>query len=65
MWKLKYGTNGSIYKTKRFTDIVSRVFIAKGEWGRKRDGMGGWVGRFKLLYTGWINNKVLTYSTGN
>ena len=42
MWKLKYGTNGSIYKTKRFTDIENRVLVAKGEWGRKRDGLGVW-----------------------
>ena len=39
--------------------------IAKGE------GVGGgveWevgVSTCKLLYTGWINNKVLPYSTGN
>ena len=23
------------------------------------------ISRYKLLYTGWINNKVLLYSTGN
>ena len=39
--------------------------VAKGE------GSGGgmdWefgISRCKLLYTGWINNKVLLYSTGN
>ena len=36
----------------------------------KREGGGGlhWefgVSRCKLLYMGWINNKVLLYSTGN
>ena len=39
--------------------------VAKGE------GVGGqmkWevgISRYKLLYIGWINNKVLLYSTGN
>ena len=37
-------------------------------------GMGGeegrvelevWVSRFNLVYVGWINNKILLYSTGN
>ena len=43
----------------------NRLVVAKGE------GLGGGVGwefgvsRCKLLYTGWINNKVLLYSTGN
>ena len=36
--------------------------------GRK-DGRGmDWefgVSRYKLLHTGWVNNKVLLYSTGN
>ena len=39
--------------------------VAKGEQGGS--GMGGefGVGRRKLLYLEWINNKVLLYSTGN
>ena len=24
-----------------------------------------WISRCKLLYIGWVNNKVLLYSTGN
>ena len=46
-------------------DIEDRLVVAKGE------GVGGrmeWevgVSRRKLLYTEWINNKVLLYSTGN
>ena len=43
------------------------MVVAKGE------GWGGWKGmdwefgisRCKLVYIGWINNKVLLYSTGN
>ena len=42
-----------------------RLVVAKG-MGKEE----GWIGslgvsRCKLLYTGWINNKVLLYSTGN
>ena len=46
-------------------DIENRLVVAKGE------GVGGgmeWelgVSRRKLLYTEWINNKVLLYSTEN
>ena len=46
-------------------DIEDRLAVAK--WV----GLGGgmeWevgVGRWKLLYTEWINNKALLYSTGN
>jgi len=37
---------------------VSRV-------GRVRMDREFGVSRYKLLYTGWISNKVLSYSTGN
>ena len=46
-------------------DIENRLVVAKGE------GVGGGmelelgISRCKLLYIGWINNKVLLYSTGN
>ena len=46
-------------------DTENRLVVAKGK------GSGGgmdWefgVGRCKLLCIGWINNKVLLYSTGN
>ena len=33
MWNLKYGTNESIYKTDRLTDIENRVMVAKGKGG--------------------------------
>ena len=45
--------------------------VAKGGRGWGRDGVGGgmdWefgISRCKLVYIGWINNKVLLYSTGN
>ena len=31
-------------------------------WGRKNWEFG--ISRFELLYIGWLNNKVLLYSTG-
>ena len=50
-------------KTRLF--IENRLVVAKGE-----EGTGGkdWVfgiSGCKLLYIGWINNKVLLHSTGN
>ena len=33
------------------------------QWGVGREGLG--ISRCKLFYIGWINNKVLLYSTGN
>ena len=30
-----------------------------------RGGLGVGISRYKLLHIGWINNKVLLYSTGN
>ena len=32
-------------------------------WGREGFGLG--ISKYKLVYIGWINNKVLLYSTGN
>ena len=47
------------------TDIESKLVVAKGEGvGRGTDWEFG-ISRCKLLYIGWINNKVLLYSTGN
>ena len=34
-----------------------------GEEGRVE--LEVWVSRFNLVYVGWINNKILLYSTGN
>ena len=39
----------------------NRPVVAEG-WGKK--GLGVWISRCKLLYIGWINSKVLLYSTG-
>ena len=47
---------------QRLTDIENRLVVAKGEGGMD------WSWRLadtNLLYTGWINNKALLYSTEN
>ena len=53
MWNLKYGTNEPIYKTE--TDSERTDLQLPREFG---------ISRYRLLYIGWINNKVLLYSTG-
>ena len=68
IWNLKYGTNEPTYKT----ETVHR----HKEHARHCQGWAGWwqarqmnweleVGKFKLLYLEWINNKILMHSTGN
>ena len=37
----------------------------QGGWGWGRDGLGVGISRCKLLYTVWINHKVLLYNTGH
>ena len=39
--------------------------VAKGEGGGGGMDWEFGISRCKLLYIGWINNKVLLYSTGN
>ena len=39
--------------------------VAKGEGGGRGKEGELWISRCNLVYTGWINNKVLLYSTGN
>ena len=39
--------------------------VAKGERGGGRKDWEFRINRCKLLYIGWINNKVLLHSTGN
>ena len=65
MWTLKYDTDEVIYETETDADIEEGRVVAKGEgsWGK-----GDWefgISKCKLLYTGWISNKVLLCSTGN
>ena len=43
MWNLKYGTNEPIYKTETDSQTIDiRLVVAKGDQGRKRDGLGVW-----------------------
>ena len=64
MWNLKYDADEPIYKMERVTDIENRRVVAKGGVrGCRRNGEGGGVIRCKLLYTEWINSKVLLYIT--
>ena len=66
MCNLKYDTNELIYETERDSQTW-RIDL----WLPKdREDRGGidWefeINRCKLLYIGWINNKVPLYSTGN
>ena len=46
-------------------DTENRLVVAKGEGVGGRMGWDVGVSRCKLLYTEWINNKVLLYSTDN
>ena len=65
MWNLKYDTSELIYDTE--TDSQAQTTDLWLPRGRGRGGKG-WefvVGRCKLLYIEWINNKVLMCSTGN
>ena len=64
MWNLKHDTNEHICKIETDSDIESSLVVAEEEG--YRGGMEWEVGvsRCKLLYTEWISNKVLLYSTG-
>ena len=61
MWILKYDTNEHNYKTETDSQ-VQRIDL-------RLQGVGeGWeigISRGKILYIGWINSKVLLYSTRN
>ena len=65
MWNLKYNTNEHIYKKKKSHKCREQSWGCQreGRWGRKDWEFG--IKRCKLVYIGWIYNKVLLYSTGN
>ena len=64
MWNLRYDTNELIYETETGSQRT-HLLLPRGR--------GGWEGKdwefgvsgCKVLYTEWINNKVLLYSTVN
>ena len=63
LWNLKYNTNELNCETE--SDSETRLVVAKVRG--KGEGMDWEIGisRCKLLYTDWINNTDLLYSTGN
>ena len=64
MWNLKYDTNELIYEIETESGTYrTDVVVAQGEVaeGGVKSEVG--VSRCMLLYTEWINNKVLLYST--
>ena len=63
MWNPKHSTNEHKYKRDGHVDMEKRLAVAEGV--QRREGLGVWDSRCKLLYIGQINNKSLLYSTGN
>ena len=59
MWNLKYETNELIYKTKTESCTLRTDWWLLTEWVGGEMGEEVGVSRYKLLYIGWINNKVL------
>ena len=57
--------NISIKKKHRLIDIENRLRVAKGEERKAGKEWEFGISRGKLLYIGWINNKLLLWSTGN
>ena len=62
-WSQGYQTAYNAYNENVCPVIENRDVFPKG-------GVGQWdwefgISRYKLLYIGWINNKILLYSTGN
>ena len=45
--------------------MVNQFVVTKGEQDWGRDKLEFLISRYKLLYIGHINKKVLLYSTGN
>ena len=57
-------SNELIYETK--TDTKNRLVVSKWEADRGgRNGINFGISKGKLLYTSWINSKVLLYRTSN
>ena len=66
MWNLKYDTNELIYETERDSQTQrTDLWLPRGKVGGGGKDWEFGISRCKLAYTGWINNKVLVYSTGS
>ena len=65
MWNLKCDPDELIYETETDSHRKQTGHCPKGgRAGEVKDWEFG-ISRRKLLYIGWIKNKVLLYSTGN
>ena len=65
MWNLKCDPDELIYETEIDSHRKQTGYCPKGgRAGEVKDWEFG-ISRRKLLYIGWIKNKVLLYSTGN
>ena len=65
MWNLRYDTNEPIYETETDPQTEYRLVVAEGKGGAGRKVWEFGISRCKLVYIGWINNKVLLYIPGN
>ena len=54
-----------LWNRNRLTGIENRLVVAKGEGHQGGMDWEFGISRCKLVYIGWISNKVLLYSTGN
>ena len=54
-----------MYKTEMTQGHREQICGFQGERGWKKNGLGGWVSRYKLLYMEYINNKVFLYRWEN
>ena len=61
MWNIKHDINEHVYEIEADLQIQrTDLRLPRG-----REGLEFGVSRCKLLYIGWISNKVLLFSTGN
>ena len=66
MWNLKYDTNELIYEREaELQTWRTDLWLPRGRGCREGMDWEFEISRHKLLYIEWINNKVLSHSTGN
>jgi len=63
MWNLKYDTNEPIYEKETDSQRTNLWLPTGTDWGK--DDWKVEDIRCQLLYTEWMSNKILLYSTGN
>ena len=65
MWNLKYDTNELISETEADSDLENRLVIVQEKEFRGRMEWEAGVSSYRLLYTEWMNNKIILYRTEN